>query len=80
MAGEYPLRVGEHITAHRPCGGHFGGEAGEQLVEYLSAPGVQAMQMTAVRHPLALLPGWWQCIPLDNRYLRAELRQNPRGQ
>jgi hypothetical protein len=38
------------------------------------------MQMTAVRHSLALLPGSWQCIPLGNRYLLAELRQNPRGQ
>src|SRR5580693_277374 len=80
MAGELPPRVGEHITADGPCGGQFGGEAGEQLIEYLSAPGVQAMQMTAMRHPLALLPGWWQRIPLDHRYLLAELRQNPRGQ
>src|ERR1035438_263407 len=80
MAGELPPRVGEHITAHGPCGGQFGGEVGEQLVEYLSAPGVQAMQMTAVRHPLALLPDWRQCIPLDHRYLLVELRQNPRGQ
>src|SRR5271170_697182 len=80
MARELPPPVGEHITAHGPRGGQFGGEAGEQLVEYLSAPGVQAMQMTAVRHSLAMLPGWWQCIPLDNRYLLVELRQNPRGQ
>ena len=80
MAGEDPLRVGEHITAHRPRGGHFGGEAGEQPVEYLSAPGVQAMQMTAMRHPLALLPGWWQRIPLDHRYLLVHLGQDPRGQ
>src|SRR5580700_2868912 len=80
MAGELPPRVGEHIAAHGPGRGEFGGEVGEQLVEYLSAPGVQAMQMTAVRHPLALLPGWWQRIPLDHRYLLAELRQNPRGQ
>src|SRR5579862_3889651 len=36
--------------------------------------------MTAVRHPLAMLPGWWQRIPLDNRHLPAELRQNPCGQ
>jgi hypothetical protein len=80
MTGELPPRVGEHITAHRPCCGQLGGEAGEQLVEYLSAPAMQAMHMTAVRHALALLPGWWQRIPLDNRYLLAELRQNPRGQ
>src|SRR5580704_5409500 len=80
MAGELPPRVGEHITADGPCGGQVGGEAGEQLIGYLSAPGVQAMQMTAVRHPLALLPCWWQRIPLDHRYLLAELRQNPRGQ
>src|ERR1700683_1740288 len=80
MARELPPPVGEHITAHGPRGGQFGGEGGEQLVEYLSAPGVQAMQMPAVRYSLALLPGWWQCIPLDHRYLRAELGQNPRGQ
>src|SRR5580693_6256754 len=80
MAGQLPLPVGEHITAHGPCGGQFGGEAGEQLVDYLPASGVQAMQMTAVRHPLAMLPGWWQRIALDNRYLPAELRQNPCGQ
>ena len=80
MAGQYPLRVGQHITAHRPGSGHFGGEAGEQPVEYLSAPGVQAMQMTAMRHPLALLPGWWQRIPLDHRYLLVDLGQDPPGQ
>src|SRR5579859_2097605 len=80
MAGQLPLPVGEHITAHGPCGGQFGGEAGEQFVDYLPAPGVQAMQMTAVRHPLAMLPGWWQRVPLDNRYLLAELRQNSCGQ
>ena len=80
MAGQLPPPVGEHITAHGPRGGQFGGEAGEQLIDYLPAPGVQAMQMTAVRHPLAVLPGWWQRIPLNNRYLLEELRQNSRGQ
>jgi hypothetical protein len=87
MTGELPPRVGEHITAHRPCCGQLGGEAGEQLVEYLSAPAMQAMHMTAVRHALALLPGWWQRIPLDNRLpacrtptepARSAARQNSR--
>jgi hypothetical protein len=41
---------------------------------------VQAVQMTAMRHPLALLPGRWQRIPLDHRYLLVDLGQDPRGQ
>ena len=68
VAGQLPAHVPQDITVDRTAGCQRGGEAGEQLLEDLPAARVQTVQMPTVRHALAVLPGRWQHVPLDDHY------------
>ena len=77
---QVPVDVREHIPVHPARREHLAAEAGQQLVERVHPPRVQAVGLPALRHPR---PGRWRVrkrVPVVNSDLGEHLAQDACGQ